>query len=354
MMNRRTFLGIAVGAGTTLAFTPDLLRALQASQGPIIQRAIPSTGEMLPVIGVARGNVQKNARLAHLVDMVDPSSEAYAMLRAVVRTMNDNGGRVLDSSAGYIEGQQVTGMIAEDLGIQDRVFWSTGLPLPLAPQGTPPPDAAAVKTHLEAVFARLKVPTIDLMMIPASSPSAVSALPTILAVTRQAKEEGRIRYIGVSDLPTPNNPYATLESIVRNEPIDFIGLPGYHLGNRSAEETLLPLAQERRIGVMTYGPFELGRLFQRAGTTPLPEWAADFDATTWAQFFLKYIVSHPAVTAVLPGTSSATHMLDNLGGGIGRLPDEATRRRMAALVDSFPPLQAPGQAPGRAPVRRPG
>jgi aryl-alcohol dehydrogenase-like predicted oxidoreductase len=352
MIDRRKFLGIAAGAGATLALTPELLRALQQSQGQLIQRAIPSTGEMLPVIGVARGPVQNNARLAHLVDMVDPSSEAYAMLKAVVRTMVDNGGRVLDSTVA--EGQQVTGMIAEDLGIQNRIFWSTGPANPQAPQGAPPPDAAVVRAHLEAVFERLRVPRIDLMMIPASNPSFVSStLPTVLGVVKEAKAEGRIRYIGVSELPVPNNPYATLESIMRNEPIDFIGVPHYHMGNRSAEATLLPLAQERKIGVMVYVPFELGRLFQRAGTTPLPEWAADFDARTWAQFFLKYIVSHPAVTVVLPGTSSATHMLDNLGGGIGRLPNEATRKRMAELVDSFPPFQAaqaPAQASGRATI----
>jgi aryl-alcohol dehydrogenase-like predicted oxidoreductase len=351
MIDRRRFLGMAAGAGATLALTPELLRALQSLQqsgGKLIQRAIPSTGEMLPVIGVARGPVQNNARLAHLVNMVDPSSEAYAMLKAVVKTMVDNGGRVLDSAVA--EGQQVTGMIAKDLGIQNRIFWSTGLALPPAPEGTPLPDAAAVRAHLEAVFARLGVPRIDLMMIPASNARSVSALPTILGVLKQAKQDGRIRYIGVSELPTPNNPYATLESIMRNEPIDFIGVPHYHMGNRRAEATLLPLAQERKIGVIVYMPFELGRLFQRAGTTPLPEWAADFDAKTWAQFFLKYLVSHPAVTVVLPGTSSSAHMLDDLGGGIGRLPNEATRRRMAELVDSFPPFQAPGQAPGRARV----
>jgi hypothetical protein len=181
-------------------------------------------------------------------------------------------------------------------------------------------------------------------MVPASNPSSVSALSTILGVLRQAKADGRIRYIGVSELPLPNNPYATLMSIMRNEPIDFIGVPHYHMANRRAEETVLPLAQERKIAVATYMPFELSRLFQRAGTRPLPEWAADFDAKTWAQFFLKYIVSHPAVTVVLPGTSSAAHMLDNIGGGIGRLPNEATRKRMVELVDSFPPAQAPAQA----------
>src|ERR687890_524097 len=128
MIDRRRFLGMAAGAGASLALTPELLRALQQPGGKLIQRAIPSTGEMLPVIGVARGPVQNNARLAHLVNMVDPSSEAYAMLKAVVKTMVDNGGRVLDSAVA--EGQQVTAMIADDLGIRNRVFWSTEVPLP--------------------------------------------------------------------------------------------------------------------------------------------------------------------------------------------------------------------------------
>src|SRR5688500_3877856 len=129
---------------------------------------------------------------------------------------------------------------------------------------------------------------------------------------------------------------------MRNEPIDFIGVH-YGIDKRSAEEKLLPLAQERRIGVVAYFPFGVGTLFKRAGGRPLPDWAAEFDATTWAQFFLKYVVSHPAVTLVRAGTTNPKHMLDNIGGGIGRLPDEATRKRMAELVDALPP--APGPAP---------
>ncbi|MES2521284.1 MAG: aldo/keto reductase [Gemmatimonadota bacterium] len=339
MIDRRNFFQLAASAGASLALAPELLRALerlnlQQPSGKLMQRAVPSTGELLPVIGVARGPVQNNARLAHLVNMVDPSSEAYAMLKAVVKTMVDNGGRVVDSSAA--EGQQVTGMIAGELGITNRIFWSGGFSMQLR-QDAPAPDAAVVKAQLDAVFTRLKVSKIDLMMIPASNPYFVStALPTVLSVVREAKKEGRIRYIGVSELPAPNNPYGTLVSIMRNEPLDFIGVPHYHMANRRAEETLLPLAQERKIGVMAYMPFELSRLFQRTANTPVPAWAAEFDAGTWAQFFLKYIVSHPAVTVVLPGTSSAAHMLDNIGGGTGRLPDEAMRKRMAAFVDALP------------------
>jgi len=121
---------------------------------------------------------------------------------------------------------------------------------------------------------------------------------------------------------------------MRNEPIDFIGVD-YSIDNRSAEERLLPLAQERRIGVVSYFPFSTGTLFQRTSGIPLPL-AAEVDATTWAQFFLKFVVSHPAVTVVRAGTTPATHMLENNGGGIRRVPDEAMRTRMAAVVHALP------------------
>ena len=152
------------------------------------------------------------------------------------------------------------------------------------------------------------------------------------------KKEGRVRYIGVTDLllpPSMPGPVApTLVSIMRNEQIDFVGVD-YSVGDRRAEETLLPLAEERKIGVLGYFSFDRARLFQRVGTTPLPDWAAEFDARTWAQFFLKYSISHPAITVARAGTSNPAHMLENIGGGIGRLPNEATRKRMAALVDSL-------------------
>jgi hypothetical protein len=136
---------------------------------------------------------------------------------------------------------------------------------------------------------------------------------------------------------------------MRNEEIDFIGTD-YHLGDRRLEEMILPLAQERKIGVLAYFVFDRGRLFKRAGATPLPEWAAEFGATTWAQFFLKYVMSHPAVTMARTGTTKTEHLLENINAGMGRLPDEATRKRMAQLVDSFPPnpsstaLPPPGPA----------
>jgi aryl-alcohol dehydrogenase-like predicted oxidoreductase len=319
MVSRRDFFGITIGAGASLALTPELLGALERSGGPLIQRAIPSTGERLPVIALGRGSVS-------------PSAD-HAALREVLRTLVDNGGSVLDTVHGNSSAEQVAGTIANQLGIQHEIFWSSRVVVayPPPPPGTagPPPkaDPAAVKAQIEASLARFGVPRIDLVQV-----LAHADLPTHLDVLKELKREGRVRYIGVTTIAPQ---YAKLEAAMRNEPIDFVGID-YAIDHRGVEETILPLAQERKIGVLAYFPFGTGGLFRRAGTTPLPEWAADFDAATWAQFFLKYVIGHPAVTAVRTGTSQATHMLDNLGGGIGRLPNEATRRRMAALVDSWP------------------
>jgi hypothetical protein len=207
------------------------------------------------------------------------------------------------------------------------------------------------------VLGRLPAPKLDLALV---NPQGDPAWRDVL---REEKKAGRIRYIGVQTISAKFQS-AQLEAIMRNEPLDFIGVD-YDVSNRHVEDTILPLARERKLGVMAFFPLGnngggncggSGRnLFARVGNRPLPEWAAEFDATTWAQFFLKYVISHPAVTVARVGTTKATHLLDNMGGGVGRLPDEATRTRMAALIDSLPALppqaaQAPpgAQVPGIA------
>ena len=317
MFSRREWLRLSFGAGASLALGPALLRALQELGGELIQRAIPSTGERLPVIGLGRGN-----------DAVD-----HAAFREVLQTLIDNGGRVLDTvhdTTGL--GEQTAATIANELGLQSKLFWS----LRGTPSGPPQPGPAGLKAHIQASFARLKVPRVDLIQV------HVSADPTHLALLKELKKEGRLRYIGVQ--AGFDHQLAELEEMMRNEPIDFVGVR-YAIDSRKVEETILPLAQERKIGVLAYFPFggNIGpdgivtsSLFRRVGTTALPEWATDLDARTWGQFCLKYVVSHPAVTVVRAGTTQAKHMLDNIGGGIGRLPDEAMRKRMAAHVDSLP------------------
>src|SRR5687767_10423573 len=191
-----------------------------------------------------------------------------------------------------------------------------------------------VRAAMDEKLAAFKVPRIDLVMIG----SGVD-IPTHMAVLQEMKKEGKVRYIGVHHLAFPSGgpmpTFGPVESIMRNEPIDFVATD-YSVGDRRAEETILPLALERKIAFMAYFTFDRARFFNRATSVPLPEWAAEFDAKTWAQFCLKYVLSHPAVVVARAGTTDPAHMLDNIGGGVGRLPNEATRKRMAELVDALP------------------
>ena len=325
MINRREFLGITAGA--TLALTPELLRAFQQSSGKLIQRAIPSTGEMVPALGLSFSN--------------HPACADHAALTQVLKAFADRGGRVYDAMHVSASSEQFHANVARELGIQDKLFWSTR-----ATPGNVALQAALVKTHIDSLLTRLKVSKIDLVMVPAA------ADPAILAALKEEKKAGRVRYIAVQTIVVKSQA-AQLEAIMRNEPIDFIGVD-YDVSNRFAEDKILPLAQERKIGVMAFFPLSNSygmsctgstQLFARAGTRPLPEWAAEFDAKTWAQFFLKYVIGHPAVTVARPGTTKPAHMLENLGGGIGRLPNEATRKRMAEVIDALPPAPPPPAGP---------
>jgi aryl-alcohol dehydrogenase-like predicted oxidoreductase len=345
MISRREWLGRSLGAGASLALSPELLRALQSfpqQGGKLIQRAIPSSGEMLPVISFAPRPTAPPGP-----GDIKPMPTDVPAAKEVLEAFLDSGGRVVDVLHGGPVGEQAARTAASELGIQDKFFWTTPLSvtIPVLPgyAGPPPkPDPAAVRAAMEEKFAAFKVSKIDLVMV-----GTGSDMPTHLAVLREMKKEGKVRYIGVHHLAFPQNApmpaFGPLESIMRNESIDFIGTD-YSVSDRRLETTILPLAQERKIGVMAYFPFDRRRIFERASSTPLPEWAAEFDAKTWAQFFLKYVVSHPAVTVARVGTTKAVHMLDDIGGGIGRLPDEAMRKRMAALVDTFPPTPAPAPA----------
>jgi hypothetical protein len=192
----------------------------------------------------------------------------------------------------------------------------------------------------------MKTSRIDLAMVPvASDPATIAAL-------KEEKKAGRVRHIGVQTISVSSQA-AQLEAIMRNEPIDVIGVD-YDVSNRFVEAKILPLAQERKIGVMAFFPFSNAsglsctgstQLFARTGTRPLPEWAAEFEARTWAQFFLKYVISHPAVTVARTGTTKPAHMLENIGGGMGRLPNEATRKRMAEVIAALPAAAPAGPPP---------
>jgi aryl-alcohol dehydrogenase-like predicted oxidoreductase len=315
MVNRREFLGITAGAGAALGLTPELLRALE--QGKLVRRAIPSTGELIPVIGLgSSATFQQVAR-----------SEDLTALRAVFQTMMDNGATVFDTAPSYGASEEAAGRIVNEMGIANKIFWATKVNV--AGRGTGTANPAEARAQIERSFGFFKQPKIDVIQV-----HNLGDIATQLGILKQLKKEGRVRYIGVTT--TSDRQYGELEAIMRNEPLDFIGTD-YAVDNRGVEERVLPLAIERNIAVMAYVPFGRTSLFRRVAGQSLPEWAKEFDATTWAQFFLKFILGHPAITTITPATSQAKNMLDNIGGGIGRIPNEATRKRMIELVEALPP-----------------
>jgi aryl-alcohol dehydrogenase-like predicted oxidoreductase len=196
----------------------------------------------------------------------------------------------------------------------------------VAQQG--PRIPAAARAQIERSFERIGRTPMDCIQV-----HNLGDIPTQMGILKELKEAGRVRYIGTT--VTNTNRYPELAAVMRNEPIDFIGVD-YAVDNQAAAEMILPLAQERGIAVLVYVPFGRNRLWNRVGDRPVPDWAHDFDAHSWAQFFIKFCLAHPAVTCVTPATSQARHMVDNLGGATGRLPDAAMVQRMTAYVDALP------------------
>jgi len=316
MLTRRDWLRITAGAGAALTLDPRLLAALQS--GPVRTRAIPSSGEQVPVIGLGGRWISANS-----------SADELAGHRAVLHALAEGaegGGRLFDSAAGYGGGgsEEYAGRWAAEDGFQDQIFWATKVNV----AGRGSADPAEVRAQIERSFERMRLDVIDLNQV-----HNMGDPPTQLGVLQEYKESGRIRYIGMTT--TSENQYGELAQVMRDYPIDFIGID-YAIDNRVAEERIFPLALDRGIGVLVYLPFGRSRMWQRIGDRPLPEWAAEFDAHTWAQFMLKFAVAHPAVTVACPGTGDPEHMVDNLGGGRGRLPTPERLRQMTQLVESLP------------------
>jgi aryl-alcohol dehydrogenase-like predicted oxidoreductase len=319
MLSRREWLGLTLGTGTALALDTRMLSALQrfAPADQLITRAIPSTGERIPLVGL--GSSATFSQVARTEDV--------SALREVLTQLVESGGTVFDTAPSYGASEEVAGRLAHELGITDRIFWATKVNV--VPRGGGSADPPAARAQIESSFEKLHTPVIDLVQV-----HNLADVPTQLQVLKEYKNQQRVRYIGVTT--TNSRQYGELQTIMRNEPIDFIGVD-YAIDNREVESGILPLAQERNVGVLVYAPFGRTRLWNRVSGREVPAWAADFDATTWAQFFLKFVGSHPAITAITPATSRARNMADNMGGAMGRLPDAATRQRMIEVVDALPP-----------------
>jgi aryl-alcohol dehydrogenase-like predicted oxidoreductase len=320
MITRREYLTLSANTCAALALAPKLASA--QLQGEITTHPIPATGEALPVIGL--GSSATFSELAR--------NEEIAALSEVFRTMLDSGGTVFDTAPSYGRGsaEEVAGQIVQELGIQNRIFWATKLnvlPFRSAPGTRADPDAA--RAQVETSFERVGRDPIDLIQV-----HNMADVQTQIPILQEYKQEGRVRYIGATTTFAPQ--YGALEELMRNERLDFIGID-YAVDNwQDCEQRIFPLAQDRGVAVLAYMPFGRTRLWNRVSGQEVPAWAGEFGAETWAQFFLKFAASHPAVTVVTPATSKPHHMLDNMGAAYGRMPDASERRRMIELVDALP------------------
>lgn len=323
-MDRREWLRLTAAAGAVLSVRPEEIRAMARQE--VTTRTIPSTGEQIPVIGL--GSSATFSQVAR--------SEDVTAIREVLSALVSHGGRLFDTAPGYGASEQVAGNIADGLGLTDDIFWATKVNV--AGRGGGAADPSAARAQIARSFDRFGVDVIDLIQV-----HNLGDPPTQLAILKELKGEGRIRYIGITT--TSAGRYPEIMQIMRDEPLDFIGID-YAVDNRGAAEEVLPLAQELGIGVLVYAPFGRSRMWSRIGERPVPEWAADFGADTWARFMLKFAAAHPAVTCVTPATSRAEHMIDNLGGGMGRMPDEDELARMVEVVEALPP--APERRRGQA------
>jgi aryl-alcohol dehydrogenase-like predicted oxidoreductase len=296
-----------IGASAARLFLPITTRATSESS-TMLTRTVPSSGEKLPVIGVGTWRTFD----------VDLTTDNRKQLAEVLSLFVKLGGRVIDSSPMYGRAEEVIGDLVQTLGIRDKVFLATKVWTRGKENG--------IKS-MERSMARLRTKQIDLMQV-----HNLLDVQTHLATLREWKEQGRIRYLGITHYEA--GAFPDVEKIMRSEKLDFVQI-NYSLMERDAEARVLPLAQERGVAVIVNRPFGAGDLFDKVRSKPLPDWAVEFDCHSWAQFFLKWIVAHPAVTCAIPATNKPGHLEDNMQGGVGRLPDENMRRRMVELVSSL-------------------
>ena len=304
-LSRREALcgALAVGAGALLSGSG---RAASGPALPLITKAIPSSGEKLPAIGLGTDKFGQDER--------EP-------ILAEIQRMQQLGGTVIDTAAAYGDSEELIGEALA--GSRDRVFIATKL---TAGGGGFRGGGVGGQGSFERSLMRLRTSKIDLLQV-----HNLDGVDALLPLMQQWKQAGKIRYLGITT--SRGAQHEQMIGYLRKYPLDFVQLD-YSLDNRDAAQILLPLAQERKVAVLANVPFGFGNLLRRAQTRKLPPWAADIDVSSWGQFLLKYVISHPAVTCAIPGSTQVAHLVDNQGAARGRLPDEATRRRMEQYWDS--------------------
>jgi aryl-alcohol dehydrogenase-like predicted oxidoreductase len=306
LITRRTVIKGGVGFGVSLLL-PREIRSAQSQ--PLIRKEIPSSDETIPIIGIGTARRYENVK----------NDAEKALLRETIRQFQSLGGTVIDSSPSYGAAETVVGELVEGLKVRNALFLATKVSLRNFGR------EEGIK-QIEQSFQRLRTDKIDLLAV-----HNLLDTETQLGTLRELKAAGRIRYIGITT--SFDRQYGEFEQTMKKETLDFIQVD-YALDNRNAGNRLIPLAQDRGMAVMINLPFGRGRLFNAVQGKKLPEWAGEFDCASWAQFFLKYIVSHPAITCAVPGMARPEYVVDNLGAARGRLPDAAMRKQMEQFIDN--------------------
>lgn len=300
---RRNLLQSLAGVWTLLALRPAI-----GQDQKIMRRKIPSTGEELPAVGLGTWQVFDAGN----------DAAARAPLREVIAAFAKAGGKLIDSSPMYRSAESVVGDLVAELGLRERLFVATKVWTRGREDGI---------QQMETSFRRLKVKQIDLMQIHNLQDAGVHTR-TLL----DWKANGRIRYLGITHYTS--SAYAEVEKWLSAEKYDFLQI-NYSLAERESERRLLPYCLDKKIAVIANRPFAEGAMFRRVRGKPLPPWAGEIGVASWAQYFLKWIVGHPAVTCVIPGTGKPEHIADNVAAGFGALPDEGMRKKMAGYFDSL-------------------
>jgi diketogulonate reductase-like aldo/keto reductase len=304
-LSRRRFLQATAIASTLSPFAQSCLAAAQSDP---VKKTIPSSAEELSVIGLGTSRT------------FDVSADAAVQspLLEVMRAFFDNGGQLIDSSPMYGSAEAVTGALLQAVDNKASLFTATKVWTYGKSEGI---------EQMKRSMQRLEVERIDLMQIHNLRDWQVQ-----LETLQEWKEQGRVRYIGIT---TSHGRYHDeLETILQQQPLDFVQF-SYNIGNRDAEQRLLPIAHERGIATLINRPYQRGSLFRKVKGQPLPTWASEFDCASWGQFFLKFIAAHPDVTCIIPATSKLKHMVDNMAAGYGRLPDAQLRERMIKTIEAL-------------------
>lgn len=304
-ISRRDMLKSMLAAGLPSLISWEFVSA--AKDSSILKREIPSGGEFIPAVGLGTSD-----------EFETNEGQSLEQLREVLRRFVSMGGEVIDTAPIYDNAEKMIGELIKGLGIGDKLFIATKV-LSRGKQ--------AGLEQMRTSERLLGIRPLDLMQV-----HSLVDVQTQLKNLRLWKDEGRVRYIGITHHST--SAHDEIERLMRQEKLDFVQV-NYSVTEPDAEKRLLPLAADKKIAVIVNRPFMNGELFSMTKGKPLPKWAGEFDCSSWAQFSLKYILSNPRVTCVIPATSNPKHLADNMEAGMGRLPDEKTRRRMREYVASL-------------------